>query len=142
MINDIYGGDFGHCKKIDILPDGKFNALFIVPIDLDTNKNPDNTAKNIQDHWNASCIVSDSGDNVVTISYSLHNENNAILTKSTDDNVEVISNMNRHNKVRMPWNASEQMDCVRDLIAATIISDIKKYLDQSIERSERIELND
>lgn len=42
----------------------------------------------------------------------------------------------------MPWNVVEQVDCTRDLIAQTIIDDIKNYLCQSIQRSERIELND
>ena len=142
MINDIYGGIYGHCKKIDTLADDNLNALFIVPIELDKHKIPDKEVKDVKDNWTAACMILENEDDMVTISYSLYNEKNLLLTKSTDANVEVLTNFNRHKKISMPWNATEQMDCARDLITETIILDIKDYLDQSIERSERIELND
>ena len=142
LVNDIYGGDYGHCKKIDTLADNKLNALIIVPVDLGIVKKADKEAKDVKDNWTASCMILENEDDMVSISYSLYNEKNLLLTKYTDPNVEVLSNLNRHKKFHMPWSASEQMDCVRDLIAETIIFDIKDYLDQSIKRSERIELND
>jgi hypothetical protein len=142
LVNDIYNGNYGHCKKTDSISDDRINALFIVPVDMGNVISADNNAKNTKDGWTASCIVIEEEDGSTSISYALYDEKNRVLTKFTDNNVDIISTLGRHDKLHMPWNVVEQVDCTRDLIAQTIIDDIKNYLCQSIQRSERIELND
>lgn len=122
QIMDIYGGQYKHCQKIDKDPDDNLIAVFSTTLESGAS---------------VTAIIVCKG-NTLDIRYSLLNPSRQKETNFGETNVEDLRNKKRHNRIVYPWSISDQPLCMKDIIAETVIGDVKHFLDDMIVRSERI----
>lgn len=127
QIADIYGGNYLHCRKVEYDVDNNIIAVFQTDVH-------DTEAK--------VAAIFTIKEKTMTIRYSLFNKIGAKEFGFGEDNVEMMVNRKKHSRIVFPWPISDQPDCVKDLIAETILGDIKSFLDEMIVRSERINANE
>lgn len=128
QINDIYGGKYLHLKKVEHINDvGDIFATFLIPIE--------------ETGWHIYTILSIKNNysfEKFIFTYSMTNENNIVVSRFSNEFKAFCNNLKRHERIQFPWKFEDQNNCIMDMVTATIISDIKTFLDEMIERSERI----
>lgn len=126
QINDIYGGNFGHIKKIEHRDDVIIIAM-VIPIE--------------ETSWNISSIISmpnNYDDMNITVGYSMFNDTGIAVLRFSNEFRAFMPNKEYNKKYLFPWKFEVQNNCVMDLTTETIIKDIAEFLDEMIQRSERI----
>lgn len=128
QINDIYGGKYLHMKRIEHINDvDDIFATFLIPIE--------------ETGWHIYTILSIKNNysfEKFIFTYSMTNENNLVVSRFSNEFEAFCNNLKRHERMQFPWKFEDQNNCIMDMVTATIISDIKTFLNEMIERSERI----
>lgn len=126
QIFDIYGGTYEHCQKVDMDADENLIAVF---------------TKELESKASVTAIITCKGI-VLDIRYTLFNPSRQKETNFGEFDVEDLRNKKHHDRIVYPWSVTDQALCIRDIIAETIIDDIKHFLNDMIVRSERINSNE
>lgn len=126
QIFDIYGGNYGHCQKVDMDADENLIAVF---------------TKEMETKATVTAIITCKGS-ILDIRYTLFNPSRQKETNFGEFDVEDLRNKKHHDRIVYPWSVTDQALCMTDIIAETIIEDIDHFLNDMIVRSERINSNE
>lgn len=129
QVNDLYGGVYGHIKKIGHEFDNNIMAAVLVPI----------SDEELGSYISA--IISmkeDYTEEAILVSYSLFNDKGIVISRFSNEYKSFMNDRRRHERLNYPWKFEDQNGCMIDIVTEKLLEDIKTFLDEMIERSERI----
>lgn len=129
QISDIYGGDFKHIKKITHDFDNTIITAMVIPVSDGVFENQISALI---------CMKENYAEESILISYSLFNEKGIVTNRFSNEFKSFLNNRRRHERLTFPWKFEDQNDCMMDLVTEKLLEDIKTFLDDLMERSERI----
>lgn len=129
QVNDIYGGNYGHIKKITNGFDNTIVAAVVIPVSDGVFESQISALI---------CMKKSYTEESILNSYSLFNEKGIVTCRFSNEFKSFLNNRRRHERLTFPWKFEDQNDCMMDLVAEKLLEDIKTFLDDMMERSERI----
>ena len=88
-----------------------------------------------------SAIISmkeDYTEEAILVSYSLFNDKGIVISRFSNEYKSFMNDRRRHERLNYPWKFEDQNGCMIDIVTEKLLEDIKTFLDEMIERSERI----